>query len=626
MKLDKVQIKNFRSIKDETISFEPRCRILVGVNESGKSNILKALALLDESVDIDQQNNIREILPNEDDYSEAFVRFTFNLNDDEKINIYNKALENIFYEGELELIKKRDEIIDFREICFEREALYEVDILRKIKYPAYWNLRKEYKIVEGWKKVKIDIPESMSKINDKVFIFKKHHIIHNSIYSKLPAAYLEDLNIDDVNRLIGAQIIEIFKQNKPNVIFWQYEEKFLLPNSVNIKTFSNDPGTCRPLENMFLLSNITDIKKSIEEARSGSKNKFQNFLDKIANKITIHFRDVWKEYNNIEFSLKADGDDIIPGIKELNTHDLQRRSDGFKRFVTFLLMISVNVKSEKLKNTLLLVDEADITLHPSGIRYLRDELIKISEKNYVIFSTHSIFMIDTANIDRHYLVSKENEITNIEQAGESNINDEEVIYNALGFSVFSVLNQNNLIFEGWNDKRIYQVYMQQASSTLQKKFKNVGECHANGVKSIKSVMPIIDLAKRNCIIISDSDEAAREQKKLYEKEKGYGIWFTYQDIDSSLTEITGEDFIKNSVIIEKANAILPEYGIQMLDESILRKSNKINDINTWLISKSLSKEKAKECLKQIKDKIYEDLEPSDIEASYGKLLKGISFN
>ena len=58
MKLNKVVIRDYRSIKLVTISFAPTCRVLVGVNEAGKSNILKALRLLDptqKSTDADKQ-------------------------------------------------------------------------------------------------------------------------------------------------------------------------------------------------------------------------------------------------------------------------------------------------------------------------------------------------------------------------------------------------------------------------------------------------------------------------------------------------------------------------------------------------------------------------------------------
>jgi predicted ATP-dependent endonuclease of OLD family len=46
MRLNCIKIKNFRSIEELTITLEPRCRILVGINESGKTNILDALSLL----------------------------------------------------------------------------------------------------------------------------------------------------------------------------------------------------------------------------------------------------------------------------------------------------------------------------------------------------------------------------------------------------------------------------------------------------------------------------------------------------------------------------------------------------------------------------------------------------
>ena len=44
MKLTRIEIKNFRSIKDAKISFDHNCLILLGKNEAGKSNVLKAVA------------------------------------------------------------------------------------------------------------------------------------------------------------------------------------------------------------------------------------------------------------------------------------------------------------------------------------------------------------------------------------------------------------------------------------------------------------------------------------------------------------------------------------------------------------------------------------------------------
>ena len=128
---------------------------------------------------------------------------------------------------------------------------------------------------------------------------------------------------------------------------WVYDEDSLLPNSIKIAEFCEKPDSYTPLKNMFILAGIDDIKKSIEDARKGTDNQFQNYLNRVAKKTTNHFRNVWKEYRNIEFSLKLNADQIVPGVKEKNTHDFARRSDGFKRFVTFLLLISVNVETDQ---------------------------------------------------------------------------------------------------------------------------------------------------------------------------------------------------------------------------------------------------------------------------------------
>ena len=159
----------------------------------------------------------------------------------------------------------------------------------------------------------------------------------------------------------------------------------------------------------------------------------------------------------MEFVLAIDGDNIRCSISESNEYAFQQRSDGFKRFVAFLLTISAQSASGALENCLILIDEPDTGLHPSSARYLRDELLKISERNTVVFSTHSIFMIDHHQINRHLIVKKENEITTIEEASEGNTVKEEVIFNAINYSVFEHLKEFNIIVEGWRDKKLFEI-------------------------------------------------------------------------------------------------------------------------------------------------------------------------
>ena len=90
---------------------------------------------------------------------------------------------------------------------------------------------------------------------------------------------------------------------------------------------------------------------------------------------------------------------------------------------------------------------------------------------------------------------------------------------------------------------------------------------------------MIELANRNCLILSDSDKVAKEQKKEYKRMRGFGDWKTYQDINQSIEAITGEDFIKNDFIAEQVNAVLSDDDL-IFDKAILpEKKRKLSTIS-----------------------------------------------
>ena len=632
MKLDRVEIKNFRSIKNIEIAFDPTCRVLVGITESGKSNILKALTLLSDDSQ-PSNDDVREALSTEGEIEESCVLFVFRLEENEFHEVIESVSSKILANTENPtIVSVYGKPMRIRKFCTHynrNEGLYDIDILKEKKTFKYWALGKNYKILPGWKKPTNLCPSGFSvDLGDHSYELAQYKLVRAADFSDIPDGYLEDAEIGDLGKLHGQTVMEITRENLPKALFWEYDESSFLPDSVGIAEFSEDPDSCIPLKNMFSLANIENIKQSIDRARKGSDNKFQSYLDRIANKATRHLRKVWKEHRGIEFSLDLNADRINPGIKEKNIHDFARRSDGFKRFVTFLLMVSANVETDKIRNTLLLIDEPGIGLHPSATRHLRNELLRISRKNYVVYSTHSIFMIDNENIQRHYIVKKKNEITTIESAEESIIVDEEVLYKALGYSVFSILEEKNLIFEGWKDKHLFRVVLENVDAGLAKKYESVRTSHIKGVRMARFVTPIIELANRKCLIVSDSDKPAKDEKKKYEQARGFGSWKTYQDIDSSIEAITGEDFIKNDFIAKQINSILSDKEIPAFDETdLLDKKNKLLAIRKWLKDNTeMTDEQKEETVKKIKDSIFDNLKYENIDLEeYLKLFKGISF-
>lgn len=628
MKLDRVEIVNFRSIKRETVSFDPSCRVLVGINESGKSNILKALRLLGDDYNPTRKDDVRESLPEEDEVTEAYVKFFFRMEKLESDELFVRTSAKILASAkDPEIVRVNGAAMSLKTFCNQRtDVRYHVDLIKESKEFRHTTFATGTNLNGDWKKpAKTCPPEFEIEHKGQKMKLVTFALVRATDFIDIPSEYLEVAKIDDLSSTLGSISNDVTKENILESLFWEYDESNLLPSQIGIDDFAAKPEMSAPLQNMFTLAGITDIQAEIVRVKNLSNNQIQNFLDRIASKTTSHFRSVWKEYKNIEFKLRLDADKIVPAIKEQNSFDFSKRSDGFKRFVTFLLMISVNVKTDNLKNTLLLIDEPDSSLHPSGARYLRDELIRIAQKNYVLYSTHSIFMIDAGNIGRHYIVKKKDEITSIESAKDSNIADEEVLFNALGYSVFETLDEKNIIFEGWKDKKLFLTALGKASADLKKAFKDVGICHAKGAKHIKTITPMMELANRKCVIVSDSDAPAKEQQKQYKQAKGYGEWKIYEEFDASIQATTGEDFIKNGYIAKQVNSAILGLGLPTFVETNLpADKEKLKSIENWLKSNGLTAEQTRDVVVKTKDLIFENLSSKDIEDVYVNLMNGLA--
>lgn len=627
MKLKYVSIKNYRSIKELRVDFNPQCRVLVGINESGKSNILSALNLLDTSAK-STKKDIREPLKGEKQATEAYVRFIFGFNADEATELYDSVKEKVLSEKPKEnILNINGKDTSLKDFCANREILYVANILDSSKYFSGWVLSSA-KIIKNWKKVSEACPAEFTiqnKSGDPVLL-KTYKLVNTLEFKSIPTEYLEDAKAEDVDELVSGYAKKLAEDNILEVLFWNYDESKLLPPKINLQAFCDNPDTCIPLKRMFNLNGIYEIKKEVENAKQGSSNTLKNLLRRIAEESTKHFHKTWKEYDDIKFSLTIDGEDINATIEDKSNHyELSQRSDGFKRFITFLLLVSVRSKTNLLTDSLLLIDEPEIGLHPTGTRYLRDELIKISKENYVVFSTHSIFMIDNQVVRRHLIVQKNAEITGVTEVSDSNIQDEEVIFKSLGYSIFSNLKEKNLIFEGWRDKKLFEVAISSVPKThtqIKVPLKKAGYCFAQGVKDISSITPLFEAGERKCLILSDNDTIAKEKQKDYQAAKGYGIWKRYSEIDSSISTTTGEDFVADSAFTTSIDDLRLKYTLSDTP-NLADQKGKIYAFRQWLSKHSIAKEDIEKDIREMKDKVFENLKSLEIIPVYYQYLNGV---
>lgn len=584
MRLKKVQIYGFRSIEKMEIPFDGNGhKILVGKNESGKSNILSALNLLSGNIGFDQKDK-KEL------YSETpFVSFYFDLETHEIDKCRIKFVEK-FPAGQEANLTENLTVKSF----FEEHSKYllYVVVCGKNGYWAHRQLDKSLKIQDGWYSVGQNVVNYglHEKIPPGEYINDEY--IKNQLHANDQEALrncLSPISLEDVCKFLRQTIRGIAAPADYTfpIRYWRYDaQEHDLPSSVARVAFSQKPDSCIPLKNMFLLSNIKEdeIHGRISEANNQGHNQLRNLFNHVNAKTNAYIKRSWQEYNNVEIELRSDGEKIVIGIKDSkNTFDFEQRSDGFRRFISFLLLISTEFDTRQYPETpLILIDEPETGLHPSSAKDLKNKLIELGQKTTIVYATHSISMIDTENVKNNLIVSKNNENTTIEEAKEDGTSPAENVYQAIGHSIYEDLKKKNILLEGYTDKQPLRLFMKG------KDWKDLGICYTEGGKNLKTVISLLDLASRKYFVLSDGDEAAKQRKKDMGNP---AYWYTYEDLDNAA--ITIEDFYNEDFFMSIAQKILKKYGIEVKDLVLQTENDRIKSIKQILLQdhKDLLEEK-----------------------------------
>lgn len=573
MKLTKIQIENFRSIKSQEIIFDHNCLILVGKNEAGKSNILRAIAAVfgqyavknkDKRKKIDNEKieryNVRAILKlDKSDFDEIHNRFKKKYT----------STENIVF-------KNGKTLLDFIS-CIFSEFLLCIDTEdNKKPYFSIWEHdEKEYEL-------------------EKNVYLQGTSFVNTPINTK-----------QNVETLMWGIVQEFYKENQYKCHYWEYNDKFLLPSSIDIATFIENPSNYKSLENIFLLCKRENVKQEFIDAKS-QDGDYHNLLNQVSIEVTKTFRTIWKDFKDTSIQLLPDGANISIKIADKAKYSCEDRSEGFKKFISILLMLSTQVRANRIgERDIILIDEPDQSLYPTSAKYLRDELLKIAEKSKVIYSTHSPYMIDSDCIDRHLIIEKKDDVTTIKkQDANANFSSDELLRRAIGTSIFECLQDKNIIFEGWLDKELFRKYCE--IDHKGKDFLNIGKVYLHGISGVEALVQLLILANKKFVIVADSDAASNAKKKEFEKNyKEYSeCWVAYADVVSGVS--TMEDFISVEHITRCLKHENPDFEFQS-------KKNVIQNIE-------IVTQDDKERKQRIKNKIVETLTTDDIRAEYAQFI------
>jgi len=403
----------------------------------------------------------------------------------------------------------------------------------------------------------------------------------------------------------------------PKILLWKPDSQYLINEAIDLDKFKEDPNISVPLKNIFsIYGKITndEIKSTIERALS-EQARCDELIAKMSNATTEYINSIWKEHN-IRVKISINGTNCEVHIEdkdnEFTYYSMKQRSDGFKHFISLILSLSAQSRNSVLKNNIILIDEPEVHLHPSGIRYMRDEILKIGKTNTVFVATHSNYLVDTNVRERHWIVTKEKAETKIMQMNEDyNFADDNVLSVAFGLNIFKeLLPPNIIIVEGQEDKDI----ISHAIRSLDKSFfYSIKE--ARGASKMPGFARILSETKIKPIIIFDADKEGNDNKKkvLEEQAKFYSNMnvFTLKDIlpslqkDSTIEDLLPVDFVKmffdqkmefsfnmdgNDTVIKK---------LKKQNEKLNNDKQKLDSLKTMLARDFCSKYKTK---KEIEEK------------------------
>jgi predicted ATP-dependent endonuclease of OLD family len=124
-------------------------------------------------------------------------------------------------------------------------------------------------------------------------------------------------------------------------------------------------------------------------------------LQSASTKLTQEFRGWWKQ-GEYRFRFEADGDHFriwVSDDKRPEEVELEGRSTGLQWFLSFYLVFLVESRDTHA-GAILLLDEPGTSLHPLAQKDLSAFFDGLSRSNQLIYTTHSPFLIDADRLDR----------------------------------------------------------------------------------------------------------------------------------------------------------------------------------------------------------------------------------
>lgn len=449
MKLIRYRVTNFRSVVDSDWIDLDRVTALIGVNESGKTNLLLPLWKINPASEGEisatsdyPKAKFAEIREDPADY--VFIRAEFEISEfaaklSKLTNVHNFQFDKVIvsraFDGSYSL-----EFPSFNPAPqADRDAVTALLSAAVNEVSAMAALAKEGNLKEDV----IALLQEKSAISEPLLASGMDYLLQaiSEIIPENPAPTssisprLQRLK-DDLNELARPlrvkdpakvpDVIEFILKEMPRFVFYSnygnLDAEIYLPHVVeNLKRKdlgakeSAKARTLKVLFNFVRLSpqDILDLGKDFisnqghpptaEKIAEIAENKRERtiLLNSAGTDLTKKFKEWWKQ-GDYTFEFQADGDHFriwVFDSKRPEKIELEDRSSGLQWFLSFYLVFLVESGRDH-RGAILLLDEPGLSLHPLAQHDLSAFFDGLSSTNQIIYTTHSPFLVDADTLDR----------------------------------------------------------------------------------------------------------------------------------------------------------------------------------------------------------------------------------
>ncbi|PCE66648.1 ATP-dependent nuclease [Sediminicola luteus] len=489
MKITKFKIVNYRAIENIEFALNFSINPIIGINEAGKTSVLKAILAFDKSRD---RHNGGKHLEYENNYAIK--------QRDCRISAFIKLDK-----------KEKDELVEKIKINTESEDYKIINSLSKdYIFVLERSLSKEKK---PYKCEIEDVSEvTLNKIS-RYLVSKLPYILYFDDFAdrvpssiQFPDDYRESGKIGRVkNREWNEIIEEIFKRADTEGID---EDETETPLISYLKIEDRDKKS-------DIRSDVEDtLNEEIIQEWKRIKKSGESFADD-SDKLELV---IVNTDNTFEFKVK---DKSHKGKKR--TFDISERSKGFQWFFNYMVKLKFNPNYKgKLENSIFLLDEPGSYLHSSAQSELLKELESVSKKNTIIYCTHSQYLLnpDIIKLGSIRIAEKKNSKINLQNFGSYKSKKDKgalsPIYQALNLNFAHDFVGKIIITEGITDFYFFNI-LQKHTDFIKKELKFIP---SSGASQSTTLISFAYSFADNFIVFLDNDKAGKDAKRKYLKEFG----------------------------------------------------------------------------------------------------------